>query len=125
MLVWSERHDIICVMKHRFLFTTRMSPFGAPVSPKGSIRLPPLLKRRPIFIPVTGRVSFRIVLFSPLNWAVDELEKNKLACLCDSNSPAGELVFLHLSGRQKSGGFRVFSNGDTECSSNGDQVGSC
>src|SRR5258708_37893287 len=74
--------------------------------------------------PVTGRVSFRIVLFSPLNWAVDELEKSKLACLCDSNSPAGELVFLHLSGRQKSGGFRVFSNGDTECSSNGDEVGS-
>ncbi len=65
------------------------------------------------------------MLFSPLNWAVDELEKTELAYLCDSNSPAGELVFLDVSGREKSGGFRVFSNGDTECSSNGDEVGSC
>ncbi len=56
---------------------------------------------------------------------MDELEKSKLAYLCDSNSPAGELVFLDVSGREKSGGFRVFSNGDTECSSNGDEVGSC
>src|SRR6266403_336339 len=73
----------------------------------------------------TGRVSSPIVLLSLWILAVRELERSTLAYLRDSNFPADRFVILHLFGREKGGGCRVFSKRVTECSSDGDKVGSC